>query len=70
MAPRREKIYYGNQTGSCPVCAIALWDSTDNEPAIWPCNVAGCPYEKPEEQNRSDFDLFSYMGSGLAQIQS
>ena len=36
---------FGNVVGKCEICTINLWDSTDGKPAIWPCNVNGCPYE-------------------------
>ena len=36
---------FGNVVGKCSICTINLWDSTDGKPAIWPCNVNGCPYE-------------------------
>ena len=59
----------GNKTGTCSICTINLWESTGNKPAVWPCNIAGCPYEDPDKQNRriSEYD-FSATGSGLGQI--
>lgn len=69
MAPRKQKIDFGEKTGSCSVCSIALWADTDNKPIIWPCNIEGCPYEKPEDQNpKEGLESFSMVGSGLGQI--
>ena len=69
MAPRKVKIDYGEKLGTCEVCSIALWSSTDSKPAIFPCNIKGCPYEKEEEQNqKSLLEAFSMTGSGLSQI--
>lgn len=69
MSPRKEKIDYGDKTGSCSVCNINLWSDYDGKPAIMPCNIKGCPYEKPEEQNRDQgLEMFSAIGSGLSQI--
>lgn len=66
MAPRREKIDYGNPVGNCPICEIKLWDSAGGKPVIFPCNIQKCPYEDPKKQNRSsDFETHSITGSGL-----
>ena len=63
------KKNFGNITGTCTVCNINMWDSTDNKPAIWPCNVQGCPYENPLAQNISiNEETWSKIGSGLGQI--
>lgn len=63
------KQNYGECVGKCSVCTINLWSSTGNKPAIFPCNIEGCPYEKPENQNRKNNLLdFSLTGSGLAQL--
>ena len=51
-------------TGKCPICDINCWAETNNEPAIWPCGLNGCPYP-PRKQTR--FALSS-TGSSLAQI--
>jgi hypothetical protein len=51
-------------TGKCPHCGINCWAETNNEPAIWPCGVGGCPYpHKPQ----APFALSS-TGSSLALI--
>lgn len=61
--------FLGEKTGSCTVCSINLWESTNNKPSVWPCNIQGCPYEKPEKQNRKlTTEDFSTTGSGLGQI--
>ena len=60
---------YGDCVGKCSVCTINLWSSTEGKPAIWPCNIAGCPYEDPKKQNKGfDFEIGSPTGSGLAQL--
>ena len=60
------KKSFGEVTGKCSVCTINLWDSMDNKPAVFPCNLEGCPYEKADEQNRHiGFNLYSLTGSGL-----
>lgn len=60
---------YGEAVGKCEVCTINLWDSASDKPVIWPCNIEGCPYEDPDKQNlKEDRELFSVIGSGLAQI--
>lgn len=51
-------------TGKCPTCGINCWTETDNEPAIWPCGVPGCPYtQKPQPK----FERSS-VGSSLSMI--
>jgi hypothetical protein len=63
------KQNYGECVGKCSVCTINLWSSAGSKPAVFPCNIGGCPYEKPENQNRKSNLLdFSLTGSGLAQI--
>ena len=63
------KKNFGECTGKCSVCTINLWSSTDNKPAIFPCNIAGCPYEDPKKQNRHlGVSMVSHTGSGLAII--
>jgi hypothetical protein len=63
------KKNFGECTGKCTVCTINLWSNTDNKPAIWPCNITGCPYEDAKKQNRHlGVNLLSNTGSGLAQI--
>lgn len=63
------KQNYGECVGKCSICTINLWSSTKDKPAIFPCNIEGCPYEKPENQNRRSSILdFSLTGSGLAQL--
>tara|TARA_B100002019_G_C21005658_1_gene467481 strand:- start:490 stop:693 length:204 start_codon:yes stop_codon:yes gene_type:complete len=60
---------FGNVVGKCSICTINLWDSTDGKPAIWPCNVKGCPYESKAKQNQLDKIPFqSPTGSGIGQI--
>jgi hypothetical protein len=60
---------YGEKTGECPICSIALWSAADNKPVVWPCNIDKCPYEDPKKQNRHiGSSEFSSIGSGLAQI--
>jgi len=60
---------FGNAVGKCSVCTINLWDASGGEPAVWPCNLEGCPYEKPEEQNRHfSLEFKGQVGSGLGQI--
>ena len=69
MAPRKQKIDYGEKSGSCDICGISLWEDNDNKPVIWPCNIQDCPYEDPEQQNAdSGLEAFSMIGSGLGQI--
>jgi len=41
----------GKRTGSCPVCQINCWEKQNNMPAIFPCGIAGCPYETQEFQD-------------------
>ena len=60
---------FGEKLGTCEICNINLWSSTDGKPAIWPCNVTACPYENPLTQNQHvSMDNFSPTGSGLGQI--
>lgn len=35
-------------TGKCTHCGINCWAETDNQPAIWPCGLEGCPYPRGE----------------------
>lgn len=56
----------GEVTGKCKVCEINLWEKTDNKPAILPCGVGQCPYEKGGA--KFERHEFSPMGSGLAQL--
>ena len=35
-------------TGKCAHCGINCWAETDNQPAIWPCGLEGCPYPRGE----------------------
>jgi hypothetical protein len=64
------KANYGECVGKCTVCTINLWSDTGGKPAIWPCNIAGCPYEDPKKQNRHlGIADMSPTGSGLAQIE-
>ena len=58
---------FGKVTGSCSVCTINLWDSCDGKPAIFPCNLKGCPYEDASVQNKQSFDE-SLTSSGLSHI--
>lgn len=60
---------YGNVVGKCDVCTINLWDLSAGGPAIWPCNVEGCPYEEHKEQHSHlQISHGGEMGSGLGQI--
>jgi len=60
---------YGDVTGTCEVCTINLWSAYGGKPAIWPCNITGCPYEDPKTQHKGvDPFLKSLTGSGLGQI--
>lgn len=60
---------YGACVGKCEICTINLWDSADGKPVVWPCNISGCPYEDAAQQNlKEDREMFSIIGSGLAQI--
>jgi hypothetical protein len=60
---------YGECVGTCSVCTINLWSCNEGKPVIWPCNIAGCPYEKADTQNaRVPPFLKSLTGSGLGQI--
>jgi hypothetical protein len=59
----------GECVGKCSVCTINLWSSTEGKPAVWPCNIGGCPYEDPKKQNSHISEqLASLIGSGLSQI--
>lgn len=63
------KKSFGECVGTCSVCTINMWSDSDNKPAIWPCNIEGCPYEKSGSQNRHlGVNLLSTTGSGLSQI--
>ena len=42
---------FGEVVGKCSVCTINMWDASGGEPAIWPCNVKGCPYEDEKNQH-------------------
>ena len=60
---------YGNVIGKCEICTINLWDASGGMPAIWPCNVPKCPYEKGEDQHTHlSIKHGGEMGSGLGQI--
>lgn len=64
------KANYGECVGTCPICTINLWSSTDGKPVVWPCNIDKCPYEDPKKQNKHLGILdASSTGSGLAQIE-
>jgi len=63
------KRNFGEVVSRCEVCGINEWDSCGGKPAIWPCNVQGCPYENPLAQNLAiNEDTWSKIGSGLGQI--
>ena len=66
--PKRD---FGTAVSKCEICGINQWDSCGGKPAIWPCNVQGCPYENPLAQNlrESSIESISLTGSGLAQIE-
>jgi len=60
---------YGEAVGKCEICTINCWSSADGKPVVWPCNIAGCPYEDPEQQNtRSLIELRSPIGSSLTHL--
>lgn len=56
----------GEVTGKCKICEINLWEKLNNKPAIFPCGVAKCPYEK--DGAKFERHEFSPIGSGLAQL--
>jgi len=63
------KKHFGEVVGKCSVCTINLWDKSNSEPAIWPCNVKDCPYENADEQHlHLNIKHGGEMGSGLGQI--
>ena len=63
------KRNFGEVVSKCGVCGINQWDSCGGKPAIWPCNVQGCPDENPLAQNISiNVETWSKIGSGLGQI--
>jgi hypothetical protein len=46
-----------------------MWDASGGEPAIWPCNIKGCPYEDEKNQHaHHSIKHGSPFGSGLGQI--
>ena len=60
---------FGTCTGKCTVCTINLWEATNGKPAVFPCNIEGCPYEDPKSQHRHiGFGMYSLTGSGLGQV--
>ncbi len=60
---------FGNIVGTCDICNINLWDSTNGKPAIWPCNLEGCLYEDSQSQHLHHNERdFSWTGCGLGQI--
>jgi len=65
----KTKPSYKQCSGKCTVCTINLWVELDKKPAIWPCNIEGCPYEQADKQNRHlGVSQLSTIGSGLSQI--
>ena len=62
------KQYFGEAVGKCPICTINLWDMSDGEPAIWPCNIKDCPYESADNQHAHNQIHYGSVGSGLGQI--
>jgi hypothetical protein len=63
------KHNFGEVVGKCDVCTINLWDASNGEPAIWPCNIKNCPYESAEEQHAHlSLPVGGDVGSGLGQI--
>ena len=62
------KQNFGEAIGKCSVCTINLWDASDGEPAIWPCNVKDCPYESPDHRHTHNQIHYGSVGSGLGQI--
>ena len=63
------KQYFGEAIGKCSVCTINLWDASDGEPAIWPCNIKDCPYECASEQHTHNQLHHGSVGRGLGQIE-
>lgn len=53
------------KTSICKTCSINCYAEKQNEPAIWPCGVTGCPY--PSRGKVVSFPL-SATGSSLLQI--
>ena len=63
------KRNFGTIVGTCEICNINMWDSSDGKPTIWPCNIENCPYESPLSQHSHHGKReFSSTGSGLGQI--
>ena len=63
------KRNFGTIVGTCEICNINMWDSSDGKPTIWPCNIESCPYESPLSQHSHHGKRdFSSTGSGLGQI--
>ena len=62
------KQHFGEAVGKCSICTINLWDASNGEPAIWPCNIKDCPYESPNEQHTHTQIHHGSVGSGLGQI--
>ena len=63
------KRNFGTIVGTCEICNINKWDSSDGKPTIWPCNIENCPYESPLSQHSHHGKReFSSTGSGLGQI--
>ena len=55
--------------GKCPVCGINTWKETGNEPAIFPCGLEHCPYEKDGKKRRQKIEFErSAVGNSLALI--
>jgi hypothetical protein len=53
------------KTGVCPTCGINCWAEHNNQPAIWPCRITGCPF--PDTAKIIQFPVSS-TGSSLLQI--
>jgi len=49
--------------GKCDVCGINLWSEFDGGPAIFPCGIAGCPYETEEQQRAINYERSATGGS-------
>lgn len=50
--------------GTCLHCGINIWEELGNKP-ILPCEVSGCPYETPEEQEHMRLHWMKVQKPGL-----
>jgi hypothetical protein len=53
-------------TGKCSHCGINLYAETGNQPhkIAMPCNVSGCPFETPEQQQKLRLEDFKIKPAG------